>query len=296
MPPQLYTNFKAAFIYGVVSLVLALLTTVSSLCNIIFSTITESDISVWKIYYFIMPAFLCLSTNIRHVKYTHGAYTQKTNSIIHNRHETSQNNDLTNKKQTILEHFLSWLVSALSIGCYFGSEVASEIASEFAAGFPYGLGYWFPSYIFLFIGDIFLAMNCKIIKKYWLVNPPQWLVEEQKIKAKKKIEAIEEAKKTEKQKQIKKCDNLLKICGIKFFIKYCKQITTLPIRDVTITENYTQIEKWQRLNAAKHIINSHLTAIALTKIINNFARALSEEEIENAKELLQKYYNDKEEL
>lgn len=301
---ELYKNFKVAYIFGVVSLILAFLTIVSSLCTIIFSTIAESAVSIFDtldwfdlVCQLTAPPLGCLFTNIAYVKYAHGACMQKTNCIINKRRETYENNDLTNIKYQILNPLLFWLLNALcsaGIGLSFGLS--------FGYGLGYGLGYWFLSYVFLFIGNIFLSENKKIIKNAWLINPPQWLLEEQKQKAEEKITEIEEtkkkeqqkldeAKKKEQQKLIEKCDNLLKTCGMKFFIKYCKQITSLPIRDVTITENYTQIERWQRLNAAKRIIDSNLTVMALTKTIDDYGNALSEDEVKKAKELIQEYKN-----
>lgn len=146
----------------------------------------------------------------------------------------------------------------------------------------YGLGYWLLPYTFLFIGNIFLSKNKKIIKSEWQINPPQWLQDEQERK-------FAKWKDDEKQKQDEKCNNLLKTCGMKFFVKYCEQIILLPPRDVTIDENYTQIEKWQRLYAAQRIIKGDYTKLALTKIVNDYGNVLSEKEIEKAKELLEKY-------
>lgn len=127
-----------------------------------------------------------------------------------------------------------------------------------------------------------MAKNKKIIKNEWNSNPPQGLQDEQKRKFEKRVE-------NEKQKQNEKCNNLLKTCGMKFFIKYCEQIILLPSRDVTIDENYTQIEKWQRLSAAQKIIKGNYTKLALTKIIETYGNALNEEKIEKARELLEKY-------
>lgn len=275
--PEFYKNFKTAYVLGVVSLILTVLTCVSKLHSTIFLIITESNVYIFNlIYNLILSILLCLEIQIMYIVFTHKAYTKKAYlqiapkqeypKFLQKYQEGKKNNDLIIINIEIWLPLASWLLVALIDG----------------NGFFYGLGYWFFSYIFLFIGNIFLAKNTKIIKNEWQYNPPQWLQDEQKRKFEKRLE-------NEKQKQEEKCNNLLKTCGMKFFIKYCEQIILFPSRDVTIDENYTQVEKWQRLYAAQRIIKGDYTKLALTKIIETYGNALNEEEIEKARELLEKY-------
>lgn len=274
---KLYKNFKTAFVLGIVSLVFAVLTCISKVNSTIFLITTKSNVYIFNLIYdLIISLLLCLETQISYIVFMRKAYTQKTYLQIDQKEgypkflskyqEGAKYNDLTIINLLIWMPLVTWLLVAFLSG----------------DGFAYGLGYWLFSYIFLFIGNIFLAKNTKIIKNEWQYNPPQWLKEKRERQLKKDEE-------NEKQKQDEKCNNLLKTCGMKFFIKYCEQITQLPIRDVTITENYTQIEKWQRLYAAQKIINGNLTKLALTKIIETYGNALNEEEIGKANELLEKY-------
>lgn len=75
-------------------------------------------------------------------------------------------------------------------------------------------------------------------------------------------------------------------CGIGFFIKYYRQISRLPLADVAVTENYSSAEREERLLAAKKIIDSGLSELALTEIIRAYDDILDKAVIDRAKELL----------
>ena len=105
----------------------------------------------------------------------------------------------------------------------------------------------------------------------------QAMVEEEK--ARKEIERKE-------KQDLKKCEACIEKCGVRFFIKYYRQILNLPLRDVEVSENYTSEEKEERLNAAKKLVNLNLSKMALTEIIKKYSDSLKAEEVEQAKALL----------
>ena len=85
----------------------------------------------------------------------------------------------------------------------------------------------------------------------------------------------------------RKYKSLIEKCGIKFFIKYYKQIKRLPLRDVAISENFSPSEREERLLAAKKIIDLNLSEYALSEILKTYGDILDSAEIEQAKTLLE---------
>lgn len=134
-------------------------------------------------------------------------------------------------------------------------------------------------YIFIYIAVGIGIKNCKLMKKEWETSPPQseQLIRSQKEKEKKKIEYEE--------KQME-CKKLIEQCGIRFFVKYYKQITLLPLRDVNVVENYDSAEREERLSAAKKIIDEGMTEIALNEILSTYSNVLGETETEQIKSIL----------
>lgn len=292
--PELYNNFKTAFALGIVSMVFTVLTIISNLLNTI-SHVTEEFNVPAVIVNSIFTYLISLGVIIERLIFTHTSYNQgaKYHIDIPEDADNAQEVDNSEYNDLIILNMKIWLPFVAWLGVAFYSGYCTGLSSyslfSFSGGFwywlglfGYGLGYWLLPYTSLFIGNIFLSKNKKIIKSEWQINPPQWLQDEQERK-------FAKWKDDEKQKQDEKCNNLLKTCGMKFFVKYCEQIILLPPRDVTIDENYTQIEKWQRLYAAQRIIKGDYTKLALTKIVNDYGNVLSEKEIEKAKELLEKY-------
>lgn len=98
------------------------------------------------------------------------------------------------------------------------------------------------------------------------------------------INNTQETKKYEQDRQ--QYLALIEKCGIRFFIKYYRQILHLPLKDVDVTENYSSAEREERLLAAKKIIDLGLSELALTEIIRAYNDILDKEVIEHAKVLL----------
>ena len=137
------------------------------------------------------------------------------------------------------------------------------------------------------IGCFFLSRNKKLI-----MNETIWVKEEEQRQENKKThkenqanERIKQQKKSQEEKQIKKTVFLLSECGFKYFLKYYKQIASLPMRDIDIQENYSLKEKEIRYIAAKKILNQGLTKIA-AKIILSKKTLLTPKEVDLAKSIL----------
>lgn len=79
---------------------------------------------------------------------------------------------------------------------------------------------------------------------------------------------------------------LIEKCGIRFFIKYYKQIKRLPLRDVIISENYSFAEREERLCAVKSIIDLNLTELVLNEILKSYSDMLDVREVEQVRALL----------
>ena len=91
---------------------------------------------------------------------------------------------------------------------------------------------------------------------------------------------------TNHKHNVKSYNSLIKKCGMKFFIKYYKQIKRLPLRDVEVTENYSPTEREERLQAAKQIIDLNLTEFTLNEILKSYGDILDETELAQAKSIL----------
>lgn len=154
----------------------------------------------------------------------------------------------------------------------------------------YYQGYMLVCHIFAYIAIGFLIACNIMMKKEWLENPPLYYVEEQ-IEKQRREQAEQEAarrrEQREQQRQIHELSkNYIERCGMRFFIKYYRQIKRLPIRDVLIDENYSPIEKEDRLAAAKSIIDEGLTKYVVQYILKTCSDVLTEDEIAAAKSIL----------
>ena len=146
-------------------------------------------------------------------------------------------------------------------------------------------------HILVYIGACLLICNSIFIRLEWKKNPPLFIQKQQQEKIAKqyKIEMANLQKQKEEEYALKmqKYKSSIEQCGMKFFIKYYPQIKRLPLRDVTVEENYTPIEKEERLKAVKQIIDNGLTEFALSQILKEYSDMLSEDEIVSAKKILQ---------
>jgi hypothetical protein len=140
-------------------------------------------------------------------------------------------------------------------------------------------GYTLLSFIFIYIAIGIGIKNCKLMRKEWETNPPQTV--QLRLKTKEIKRKLEENKKKRTE-----CKNLIEQCGIRFFVKYYKQISLLPLRDVNVVENYGSAEREERLSAAKKIIDEGMTEIALNEILSTYSNVLKETETRQIKTML----------
>lgn len=262
----IYKNFKLVKILSIISIVLAVLSiavyTYDRYTNHPNAGFTNEQ---WFFYFIIL--ILPFDFLIPSIK------ANKKATIEALKHEGKLNNDFANTLTIIIISFVPYIYLLFNILLFicFGSPNPSPWA--------YYCGYMLPAHIFLYVSDIFLIYNCVLIKREWQDNPPAFIIEKQKQKAKYKLD-----------KETKQINELYKIfieqCGIRFFIKYYEQIKRLPLRDITINENYTSKEREERLLAAKRIIDLNLTEFALSEIINSYSDILEQSEIEQAQSIL----------
>ena len=109
--------------------------------------------------------------------------------------------------------------------------------------------------------------------------------------AQKKLEAKEVQRQKAKQ-DTATCKELLEQCGMQFFIEYYPQLKRLPIPDITVSDHYFP-ERQVRLTAAKKIVDSGLTECALCYITETFGDIFSGELIDRAKSILNELENKK---
>lgn len=254
---KIYKNLKIARVLSILSIVLALLGLIIDLIIIFLEKYTID------LYNFFIYHMCALSIPISQFKNTIENNGQK---IIQ---ETETNNDIFSLLTTVLA---STILPIFIYALFYSSKEDYH-------------SIYLPN-ILIYIVDIFFIQNCILIKREWQISPPEFY----KIKIQKK-----ELKQQEKEQQlIEQLNNrnmslynsLIEKCGIKFFIKYYKQIERLPLRDVSINENYSQSEKNERLLSAKKIINLNLTEFTLTEILKSYSDVLDDSEITQAKSIL----------
>lgn len=193
--------------------------------------------------------------------------------------ESAMNNDFANTVAAIIGSFVP-LLSAVVMWLFFWWYSA-------VVGFWFGLaGMAAALHIPLYIADGFLIHNCVLIKREWKENPPEFAIIRQA--EKEKAAALKETDAKQKQFRL-----LIDQCGIKFFIKYYKEIKRMPLRDVEVSENFTPAEREERLSAAKRIIDAGLSEFAFREILHTYADILNETEIQQVRSLLAEWQPDK---
>lgn len=262
---KIYKDFKIVKVLSLISLILAF---IALLTFIIVEYLVQK-----KAFEFTHIVFMIIWITIPFGLYNNARKVKPTNKV----EETKWNNDIANLTTTIVVSFtdIILVIFLTLIGLIFGTMETALLAA-------YLLGYSFISHIFSYISAIILIHALYFIKKGWKATPPKNYAEEQnKIKEQREL--------TKQENLSKRCNTLLEKCGMRFFIKYLKQIQTLPLRDVIIEENYSSSERNERLNATKEIVDLDMVKLALNQIIQNYSSALKSEEIENARDLLKEF-------
>lgn len=269
---KIYKNFKVAKILTGIALVLFTLLFVNDVICIV--------LDIKKFNYILVIQYLIMLGPILSV------YIMSGKMWFGYGYQSRLNNDILNLKSVVIISFLPWYFVLYNLVVDLIWEIFFDRGLYLSFVFAKIMGSCLPQHIFVYIADIFLVKNCKLIKAEWEENPPLFLREGKKFQAMVEEEkARKEIERKEKQ-DLKKCEACIEKCGVRFFIKYYRQILNLPLRDVEVSENYTSEEKEERLNAAKKLVNLNLSKMALTEIIKKYSDSLKAEEVEQAKALL----------
>lgn len=140
------------------------------------------------------------------------------------------------------------------------------------------LGSFIVAHFCSYITIIFYALCCTVKRKELSNDLQTYLADKMK-------ELIEKQKAEKIAKDKLVMQRLLDQCGIKFFIKYYDQIKRLPLRDISIEENYSSSETNERLTAARQIIDGSFTELAIDNILCNYSDILTKQELEKATEI-----------
>lgn len=266
---KIYKNFKIAHILSIIARVIAILTLILEIFYYCIGLHADDLIFLFfdeYPFYALLYAYslICIPFNYRFIKLkkTHGNGFVKMDS---------KNNDLSNLRRIIIGSFLPLYLVLFFFLCHLCSTIFNILDGWFVVPIVICArlcGRMFLSHFWVYIADIFLIRNCGLIKCEWKNDPPDFVKELQ--------ESMER----------KQYNTLIKKCGVRFFIKYYRQIKRLSLRDVVVSENYTPAERTERIFAAKKLIDLNLTEFALIEILKEYSDVLSKNEIEQAKSIL----------
>lgn len=269
---KIYKNFKVAKILTGIALVLFTLLFVNDVICIV--------LDIKKFNYILVIQYLIMLGPILSV------YIMSGKMWFGYGYQSRLNNDILNLKSVVIISFLPWYFVLYNLVVDLIWEIFFDRGLYLSFVFAEIMGSCLPLHIFVYIADIFLVKNCKLIKAEWEENPPLFLREGKKFQAMVEEEKARKEIECKEKQDLKKCEACIEKCGVRFFIKYYRQILNLPLRDVEVSENYTSEEKEERLNAAKKLVNLNLSKMALTEIIKKYSDSLKAEEVEQAKALL----------
>jgi len=271
---KIYKNERSIRKHYKISLIFGIIQAIVYTINLITVTLILDKQSFYEIWFYIWFYMSCLYVPLSLFCGANASfYGKKPSEIPWDEKKFIIKKKSTKKKMThfplasiVLADLLPILYEL--VGCFVTGVLLDNIAISFNL-----LGYLLLTYIWIYIAVAKEIENGFLMEKEWEVTPPSLIVEAQKELA--------------EQKMKKEYDTLIQVCGVKFFVKYYKQIRLLPLRDVTIAENYSLEEKQERLLAAKKIIDTNLTEFTLQEILNTYRDILDDEEIEQTKSLLE---------
>lgn len=270
---KIYRNFKIAKILAIISIPLSILGLTGRFLSLKYNGFQSADRGV---FYSIAFCIFILLTPIGTLRY---AITQGKKTPFLQLQERKMNNDFANTVTIIISSFYPLLFAVVMSLFSWGNSAV--------VGFWFGLAGMAAALHFpLYIADGFLIHNCVLIKREWKENPPEFI----KIRQAEKEKAAAQKATAAKQTQFRP---LIDQCGIKFFIKYYKEIKRMPLRDVEVSENFTPAEREERLSAAKRIIDAGLSEFAFREILHTYADILNETEIRQVKSMLSEWQPDK---
>lgn len=219
---KIYRNLKIVKVLAVISIPLSILGIIGQFLSQKYGGFQSADMDV---FYSILFCMFILSIPIGTLRYAiaQGKKTplpQLPESTV--TPESTVNNDFVNTVVVIIVP-LGPLLLAVVLWLFFWWNSA-------VVGFWFGLaGSAAAVHIPLYVADGFLIHNCVLIKREWKENPPEFI----KIRQAQKEKAAAQIATAAKQTQFRL---LIDQCGIKFFIKYYKEIKRMPLRDVEVSE------------------------------------------------------------
>lgn len=276
---RIYRYFKIALGLSIVSLVIAIASVIAHACAT-FLRVSKPSMGGSEIYDLVIFYLLIIGIPNSILHFSARAMKPNKQDLHRIIKETKLKNDFTNVLTPIILSFAPYMLLVFYSFLFlcFGAPNPGVWARS--------CGYMLPSHSFVYFADIFLISNCVLIRREWADDPPEFVKRKLAEKTKRQEEKTQQKEETQTQRNETQSRALLQKCGMRFFIKYYRQIKTLPLRDVIIAENYSPEEKEERLSAAKQIIDQNLTAVALKTIINVYGESLESEEIDEAKGLL----------
>lgn len=194
-------------------------------------------------------------------------------------------------------------LTAILFLCGIGSSDAFEMALYLLQLF----GWMCIPHSLIYAAAVFLISNCFMMKAEWekyirkantevkgSVAPKN--TEKTSVDGNKTHTPTENAQPknvlSKKENEKSKCEMLLEKCGMRFFIKYFDQLSRLPLRDITVDENYDTTEREERIVAAQEIIKTGMAETALMTIVCKYSDILSLSEITRAGEIISQIANE----
>ena len=260
---KIYKNLLVAEILSIIALIVSIIIFIIDLIKYFITVEFNHDILFYMNLVFVPALTTCFNNN--NCETSTPTKGTKDNNFIDRPIYPAEKRFKNDYFYTILRILCSfipvfYLISEFILALLFGFSDHMQSDILIAAQ---NLGAMSVSHSFLYIANIFLIINCFLIKREWKDNPPAFKT------AKKQVDAKRKEQKTLTQKK-KVYTRLIEKSGIKFFVKYYEQIKKLPLRDVEIVGNYSLEEKQERLYAAKKIIDLNLTEFALNEILTNY--------------------------
>lgn len=276
---RVYENFRLALGFSLASLVLAVASIIAHACAY-FLRVPKPPMGFSEILDLVMFYFWIIGIPDLLISFSARAFKARKQEVRKTIKETKWNNDFAGVLTVIIVSFAPYMLLVFYSFLFlcFGAPNPGVWARS--------CGYMLPSHVFVYVADVFLIHSCVLIKREWADDPPEFVKRKLAEKTKRQEEKTQQKEETQTQRNETQCRALLQKCGMRFFIKYYRQIKALPLRDVIIAETYSPEEKEERLSAAKQVIDLNLTAVALNTIIDVYGVSLESGEIEQARELL----------
>lgn len=255
---KFYSNLKKVEICNIITIIIAFLCIVSQIIQCIFN-INEWNFfkSNWETFVFAYITAICFSTTFFEKKEN----LNKGKTQMQYFGETKWKNDYRRFLLHIISSlfYLIFTVFMTILGLILTGKIAGVLWSI--------MGRTFLFYIPIYIADIFLIKNLKIIKIDFENNPPKY-----------KLKDIEAQKENKEKEEMGKIFNIMERVGIKFFIENYFIIKNRSLIDAidSIGNNLPYDEKKERVQFAKGIFENGLEIKTLNFLKNEKLETLDE--------------------